>query len=212
MRDVLNPPPAKDALAQGKPAHIPRALPASVPEPSSGEYGKYAPQMEQMRKDRTAVFQVVEKLPEADRDMLPDVLQTVDQLMERASDLARTLNHMEGDVDSSALQDLGNRIESLKRESEGAENDRRIGLLERQRDSLAELVKRSEAIESQFESCVLAIQNMRFDLLRLRSAGVSAVINDLTSATQQAQALRIDVEAAIGAAGEIREALGQDRH
>jgi len=211
MRDVLNPPPAKDALGQGKSVQIPRALPASVPEPSSGEYGKYTPQMEQMRKDRTAVFQVVEKLPEADRDMLPDVVQTVDQLMERASDLARTLNHMEGDVDSSALQDLENRIETLKQESEGAENDRRIGLLERQRDSLAELMKRREAIESQFESCVLAIQNMRFDLLRLRSAGVSAVINDLTSATQQAQALRIDVEAAIGAAGEIREALGQDR-
>jgi hypothetical protein len=39
---------------------------------------------------------------------------------------------------------------------------------------------------------------------------VAAVINDLTSATQQAQALRIDVEAAIGAAGEIREALGRN--
>jgi serine/threonine protein kinase len=211
MRDVLNPPPAKDALAQGKSAQIPRALPASVPEPSSGEYGEYTPQMEQMRKDRTAIFQVVEKLPEADRDMLPDVVKTVDQLTERASDLARTLKHMEGDVDSHALQDLENRIESLKQESEAAENDRRVGLLERQRDSLAELLKRREAVESQFESCVLAIQNMRFDLLRLRSAGVSAVINDLTSATQQAQALRIDVEAAIGAASEIREALGRDR-
>jgi hypothetical protein len=182
-----------------------------VPEPSSGEYGKYTPQMEQMRKDRTAIFQVVEKLPEADRDMLPDVVKTVDQLMERAADLARTLKHMEGDVDSHALQDLENRIESLKQESEAAENDRRVGLLERQRDSLAELLKRREAVESQFESCVLAIQNMRFDLLRLRSAGVSAVISDLTSATQQAQALRIDVEAAIGAASEIREALGRDR-
>ncbi len=211
MRDVLNPPPAKDALAQGESAQMPRALPASVAEPSSGEYGKYAPQMEQMRKDRTAIFQVVEKLPEADRDMLPDVVKTVDQLMERAADLARTLKHMEGDVDSHALQDLENRIESLKQESEAAENDRRVGLLERQRDSLAELLKRREAVESQFESCVLAIQNMRFDLLRLRSAGVSAVISDLTSATQQAQALRIDVEAAIGAASEIREALGRDR-
>ena len=211
MRDVLNPPPAKDSLVQGKSAQMPRALPASVSEPSSGEYGKYAPEMEQMRKDRTAIFQVVEKLPEVDRDMLPDVVKTVDQLMERAADLARTLKHMEGDVDSHALQDLEHRIESLKQESEADENDRRVGLLERQRDSLAELLKRREAVESQFESCVLAIQNMRFDLLRLRSAGVSAVISDLTSATQQAQALRIDVEAAIGAASEIREALGRDR-
>jgi serine/threonine-protein kinase len=210
MRDVLNPPPAKDSLARAKTPGPARALPASVPEPSSGEYGKYKPQMEQMRKDRTAIFQVVEKLSDADRQMLPDVVQTVDQLMERAADLARTLNHMEGDVDSGSLKDLDSRIKQLKDGAQGGEDDRRISLLQRQRDSLAELLSRREAVESQFESCVLAVQNMRFDLLRLRSAGVAAVINDLTSATQQAQALRIDVEAAIGAAGEIREALGRN--
>jgi len=142
--------------------------------------------------------------------MLPDVVRTVDQLMERAADLARTLNQMEGDIDASSLQDLESRIAAVKQESKGGEHDRKIALLERQRDSLAELVKRRGAVESQFESCALAVQNMRFDLLRLRSAGVAAVINDLTSATQQARALRIDVEAAIGAAGEIREALGHN--
>jgi serine/threonine-protein kinase len=210
MRDVLNPPPAKDSLARAKTAGPSRALPASVAEPSSGEYGKYAPPMEQMRKDRTAIVQVVEKLPEADRQMLPDVVRTVDQLMERAADLARTLNHMEGDVDSDSLNELETRIKELQDGTDGGEDDRRIGLLQRQRDSLAELLNRREAVESQFESCGLAVQNMRFDLLRLRSAGVAAVINDLTSATQQAQALRIDVEAAIGAAGEIREALGRN--
>jgi serine/threonine protein kinase len=210
MRDVLNPPPARDALARGATSSQARPLPPSVSEPNTAEYGKYTTQMQQMRKDRTAIVQVVEKLPDAEREMLPDVVQTVDQLMERASDLARTLNHMEGDIDAGALQDLEDRIGSVKQESKGSENDRRIALLERQHDSLAELVKRRSAVESQFESCVLAVQNMRFDLLRLRSAGVAAVINDLTSATQQARALRIDVEAAIGAAGEIREALGHN--
>ena len=210
MRDVLNPPPARDALARGATADRARELPSSIPEPSTAEYGKYTPQMQQMRKDRTAIFQVVEKLSDADREMLPDVVRTVDQLMERAADLARTLNQMEGDIDAGSLQDLENRIVAVKQESKGGEHDRKIALLERQRDSLAELVKRRGAVESQFESCVLAVQNMRFDLLRLRSAGVAAVINDLTSATQQARALRIDVEAAIGAAGEIREALGHN--
>jgi hypothetical protein len=179
-----------------------------LPPPTADEFGKYADQMAQMRKDRGAIVQVVEKLPEGDREMLPDVVQTVDQLMERAADLARTLNHMEGNVDAAALADLESRIESVKEEATDPENDRRISLMERQRDSLAELVKRRDGVESQFESCVLAVQNMRFDLLRLRSAGVSAVLADLTSATQQARALRIDVEAALGAAGEIREALG----
>jgi serine/threonine protein kinase len=205
MRDVLNPPPAKDALpvAGGASAGAPQ-----LPPPTADEFGKYAEPMAQMRKDRGAIVQVVAKLPEADRDMLPDVVQTVDQLMERAADLARTLNHMEGNVDKSALTELEARIEKLRAEATEPDSDRRISLLEKQRDSLAELVKRRDGVESQFESCVLAVQNMRFDLLRLRSAGVSAVLADLTSATQQARALRIDVEAALGAAGEIREALG----
>src|SRR2546425_7700310 len=53
------------------------------------------------------------------------------------------------------------------------------------------------------------MQNVRFDLLRLRSAGVAAVLDDLTQATQQARALSRDVDHAIAAAGEIREALGE---
>ena len=65
-------------------------------------------------------------------------------------------------------------------------------------------------MQAQFESCVLAIQNVRFDLLRLRSAGMAEVLGDLTSATQQARALKIDVEAAIDATGEIKQALGKD--
>jgi len=56
---------------------------------------------------------------------------------------------------------------------------------------------------------VLAMQTMRFDLLRLKSAGVAAVLGDLTHATQQARALSRDVDHAIEAAGEIREALGE---
>jgi hypothetical protein len=74
---------------------------------------------------------------------------------------------------------------------------------------LGDLVERRSRVEAQFESCVLAVQNVRFDLLRLRSAGVAAVLGDLTSATQQARALQIDVEAAIDAAGEIKQALGK---
>ena len=48
------------------------------------------------------------------------------------------------------------------------------------------------------------MQNVRFDLLRMRSAGVNEALGDLTQATQQAKALSRDVDAAISAAGEIR--------
>jgi serine/threonine-protein kinase len=64
-------------------------------------------------------------------------------------------------------------------------------------------------VEEQIESCVMAMQNVRFDLLRLRSAGVAAVLSDLTNATQQARALSRDVDHAIAAADEIQDVLGE---
>jgi hypothetical protein len=159
-----------------------------------------------MNRDRGAIRQIVEKLPGSERALLPDVVQTVEGLAQRALDLAHTLSQMEGDVDPDALGRLEARIETLRTEDG---DDRRVELLERQREALRELVERRRALESQFESCVLAVQNVRFDLLRLRSAGVSAVLDDLTSATQAARVLSDDVGAAIAAAGEIKRELGR---
>ena len=116
---------------------------------------------------------------------------------------------MEGSVDEDAVAQLDQRIAALERDG-GPEADRRMDLLRRQRATLNELMSRRSKVQAQFESCVLAIQNVRFDLLRLRSAGMAEVLGDLTSATQQARALKIDVEAAIDATGEIKQALGKD--
>jgi serine/threonine-protein kinase len=169
-----------------------------------------AGQISQIKNDREAVARIVERLPKSERKLLPEILPTVDALMTRALELARTLQAMEGDVDSSSLDRLDQRIAALKADPASPEQDRRLDLLQRQRQTLAQLVERRSHVEAQFESCALAIQNVRFDLLRLRSAGVAAVLDDLTSATQQARALSIDVEAAISAAGEIRAALGKN--
>jgi serine/threonine-protein kinase len=118
---------------------------------------------------------------------------------------------MEGSVDDGAVAGIEARIQALESESDGPERTRRIELLRRQRESLDELSGRRVKVEAQLESCVLAVQNVRFDLLRLRSAGVQEVLSDLTSATQAARAMQIDVEAALDAAGEIRDALGRGK-
>ena len=90
----------------------------------------------------------------------------------------------------------------------GEERARRIALLEQQKRAYQDLMGRRGQVADRLESSVLAMQNMRFDLLRLRSAGVGAVINDLSQATMQARALSRDVDHAIAAASEVREALG----
>jgi len=212
-RDVVSRPPARDALPPPPVAGGGPVRPAApLPEPKTGDFGRLATQIRQMRGDRAAVAKIVERLAPAERALLPDVQPTVEALLARAEELARTLNQMEGSVDQLTLDRLDERIRAVEaQDPENLDPDahRRLDLLRRQREMLADLMQRRGRVEAQFESCVLAIQNVRFDLLRLRSAGVGAALGDLTSATQQARALSADVEAAIDAAGEIRQALGK---
>ena len=205
-RDVLNRPPAPDAVeARMSPIEAPKALRRPTDVGADEDFGPLAGQITQLRRDGAAIRQIVERLAPSERALLPDVVQTVDGLSGRAFELARTLSQMEGEVDPDALARLEARIQDLKTDGE---DDRRVDLLRRQHATLKELLERRGTLQSQFESCALAVQNMRFDLLRLRSAGVSSVLDDLTSATQAARALSFDVEAAIEAAGEIRKELG----
>ena len=202
-RDVIHRPPAPDALE----AKLHRG---SLAAPAPEELGPHAASIEQARSDRAAILAMLQRLPKSERKMLPDIGPTVDQLLERASDLARTLYALERDIDTPALERLEARVAALEQEPPSADRDRRMGLLVRQRQTMHDLLARRGALSSQLESCLLAMQNVRFDLLRLRSAGVAEALGDLTQATQQARALSRDVDAAVSAAGEIRRLTGQD--
>jgi serine/threonine-protein kinase len=200
-RDILHRPAAADAkLGAGA-----RALPA----PTGDEYGRHAGVVQQARQDREAILSILEKLPASERKLMPDVMPTVDALLKRAEDLARVLHSMSAGMDDDSLSRIDGKLAAIKRQGSGIEVDRQVGLLERQRQALQDLTERRRRVEDQIESCVLAMQNVRFDLLRLKSAGVAAVLDDLTQATQAARALSRDVDHAIAAAGEIREVLGQ---
>jgi serine/threonine-protein kinase len=204
-RDVLTRPPAPDAVEtmMVKGAKLPRRL----PQPTAEDFGAQLPQILQVQSDRFAIGKLMERLPPSERKMLPEVQQTVDALYERATDLARTLHAMDSNLSTEGLGSIDERIAALAKEPDDPERARRLNLLQRQRQTILDLQGRRSQVASHLESCVLAMQNVRFDLLRLRSAGVAAVLGDLTQATQQAKALSRDVDNAIAAAGEIREAM-----
>ncbi len=204
-RDVLSRPPAPDALETtmargGKGAR-------QLPPPSLEEYGAHLSSVMQVHGDRVAIIKLMSKLPSSERKMLPEVQQTADALYARATDLARTLHAMDSNLDTEGMAQIDERIAGLAREPDDPERARRLNLLQRQRQTINDLRSRRGQVASHLESCVLAMQNVRFDLLRLRSAGIAAVLGDLTQATQQAKALSRDVDNAIAAVGEVREAL-----
>jgi small-conductance mechanosensitive channel len=205
-RDVLSRPPAPDAIETTM-ARPGARLARQLPHPKADEYGAHVSSVLQAHGDRLAILKLMEKLPPSERKMLPEIQQTVDALYERACDLARTLHAMDSNLDTEGLTQIDDRIAALSKEPDDPERARRLNLLQRQRQTIADLQGRRSQVASHLESCVLAMQNVRFDLLRLRSAGVAAVLGDLTQATQQAKALSRDVDNAIAAAGEIREAM-----
>jgi eukaryotic-like serine/threonine-protein kinase len=205
-RDVLTRPPAPDALETTLVKGAPR-LARQLPPPRAEDYGAHLAAIQQVQSDRQAILKLLDKLPPAERKMLPDVQPTVNGLYERATDLARTLHAMDSSLDAEGLGQIDERIAALSREPDDAERARRLNLLQRQRQTILDIQGRRGQVAGHLESCVLAMQNVRFDLLRLRSAGVAAVLGDLTQATQQAKALSRDVDNAIAAAGEIREAM-----
>ena len=183
------------------PETLHRLAPAEV---LSGPYGDT---VRRAASDYVAVKETLARLPETERSMIPDVGPTVDALAERVGALATTLHRLDGDVGGSSSRMLDARIAALRAESRGApsaEQERRIALLERQRSSLSELGERRTTLVSQLESAGLALQNLRLDLLKLRSSGLESALSDVTSATQEARALSREIGNAVDAVREVR--------
>ncbi|MGQ0702733.1 MAG: protein kinase domain-containing protein [Gemmatimonadales bacterium] len=203
-RDVLNPPRAPDAVVgPGKG----RKQVGGPPRPE--EYGAHFERIESAYKDRKMILSLMQQLPAADRKMLPaEITETVEDLYQRATDLARALHDIDTTFGDETPDRIRQRLDLAREQPDGPERERQIAILERQLKTAIELMDRRNRIAARLESSVLAMQNLRFDMLRLKSAGVGAVLGDLTSATQQARAISRDVDHAIAAAGEVREAMG----
>ena len=68
-----------------------------------------------------------------------------------------------------------------------------------------ELIQKQGAMQHQLESASLALRSLRLDMVKLRTLGVGAAISDVTSATQEARALSVDISRALYAADEVRK-------
>ncbi len=204
-RDVLNRPPAPDAIEAGTPGKGGKAR-RSLAAPRESEYGKYFDKVRQVHTDRAAILGMMQRLSPADRQMLPEVVETTEGLYSRAMDMARTLNDLDQGFTSESPDRIKARLEELSNQAQSEERDRQFRLLEQQFRSAVEVSGRRQAIADRLESSILAMQNVRFDLIRVRSAGVGNVVGDLTQATQAARALSRDVDHLIAAAAEIKEA------
>ena len=155
-------------------------------------------------EERAAILDVVKKMSKSDRQLLPDVVPTVNALVERVANLATTLHRLDSDYDPSAASAVEARLAQSERVESSTEELREIALLRRQRVSLEHLAKQRVSLSHQIEQSVLALGNLRLDLLKLRASGIEAGLADVSSATQEARALSRDIGVALEAVSEMK--------
>jgi serine/threonine-protein kinase len=180
------------------------AAPSSPPVAAlTGPHGKG---LEQAMADYGRIQDSIGRLSETERKMVPDVRPTADALFARIQALAPALDRMDAEIGTDRSKALDERIAQIGGQSgDAADRERRLSLLRRQRDMLAELETSRAKLLEQYESACLLLQNLSLDLLKVRSSGLDSALSGLTSATQEARALSREIGYVLNAADELRE-------
>ena len=159
--------------------------------------------VQQAAEDRAAIVAIYRKLPRASRSQVRDVQGTANALVQRVAHLAQALHRLDESIDPALVARLDARLAELRADRGSLEGERRIELLERQRDSMQELIAQRAILARQLDSAALALGTLRLDLVRFRASGHQASLRDLTLATQQGRALSRDIGNALAAMDEV---------
>jgi serine/threonine-protein kinase len=163
--------------------------------------GPHAATARQALLDREEVLRLVASLPKGDRERIPDVGPTAKQLAERVLGLATALTTLERESGAGTVSAMDKEIAALEAQANPLDHSasetrvRRLASLKRNRRSAAELEKRQTEYKAKIESCALALQNLKFDILRLKTGNQSW--QHVTSVAEAAMQLAKDVDSAV---------------
>jgi len=155
-------------------------------------------------EDRAAILAIVGDLSKPDRALLPDVVPTVDALVERIARMVSRRYQLDVDFDPDAIAGLDRRIADGERSADTTDSLRNLALLRRQRVSIEHAARERTSLAKQIENASLALGNLRLDIAKLKTNGLESVLADVTSATREARALSRDIGSAIEAVAEVR--------
>ena len=177
-----------------------RALsPGTTGTPAArADLGPETPEVARARSDRDEVYRLLNQLSEDDREMLRDVGPSADALYDRIQALSRTVATLERHDVNSQLSATDREISLLESQANPLEHEaseqrvRRLAGLRRRRRGLVDLRGRRDDSKAKLESCRIALQNVRLDVLRLHSGTQS--YQQVTLVAEQAMQLARDVD------------------
>jgi serine/threonine-protein kinase len=168
----------------------------------------YAAKVRDAARHRDDILRLIETLPKREREQVDEVPATADALYRRIELLAGDLTELDrgfaaddGDTVEREIETLEAAANPLDGRSE--ERIRRLSILRRKLISLRELKKKRESQAARFENCVLALENMRYDVLKLKTGGQS--FQQVTQLAERAMSLAQEVDNAVYVAEEMRK-------
>ena len=180
-------------------------LPAATPGRVSPEY---TAKLRDAARHRQDILRLIDTLPKREREQVNEVPATADALYRRIELLAVDLT----ELDRAFAADEGDKVEREIEQLEAAANPmdgrsderiRRLASLRKKRVSLRGLKEKREKSSARFENCVLALENMRYDVLKLKTGGQS--FQQVTQLAERAMSLAEEVDNAVYVAEEMRK-------
>jgi eukaryotic-like serine/threonine-protein kinase len=169
--------------------------------------GKYAAVVREAHRNRDEINRLFETLPKSDKQLIADVPGTANALVQRIEGLALNLAELERSVTPDRQRAVDDEIEMLEAQANpldhrgSEERVRRLAYLKRERRAVADLMKRRDETKEKLESCSLACQNLRLDVLRLKAGRQTH--QHITQVAEQAMALAREVDNAVYVAEEM---------
>jgi serine/threonine protein kinase len=155
--------------------------------------GQHAAVARQAITDRDEIIRLYASLPTSDRKNLEGVPASASELAAKVVGLAQSLTELEratGGQSSDAIEKEITLLESQAnpldhRASE--ERVRRLAFLKRQRRMAAEQSRQLSSLEAKLENCATMLENMKYDVLRLKTGAQSW--QSVTTIAERAAAL-----------------------
>jgi serine/threonine-protein kinase len=179
----------------------------SVADTAALGSGPHSATARQAITDRQEVIRLVDSLPPSERKKINDVVPTANALAEKVLVLATSLAELDRAAGAQPAVAIDKEITLLESQANpldhaaSEERVRRLAFLKRQRRTVAELGRRRDMMTSKLEECALTLQNMKFDVLRLKTG--AQTWQHVTSVAEQAMALAREVDSAVYVADEM---------
>jgi serine/threonine protein kinase len=192
-------------------ASAPRQGRLAAPE-AARRAGIQSPSVRQAANHRDDILRWVATLSKRDKSIAADIPPTAHALYDNIVALATQVATLDREVSPGAAAEVESEISALEAQANpfdqraSEERVRRLAHLKRQRRAVADLETRRERSREKLESCLLALENMRLDVIKLKAG--SQTLQQITLVAERAKELASEVDNAMYVADEMSKLKG----